>query len=506
MTKIRFYDNGQELRDVPQTMLFYFCYIINTIQMFLVYFVLYFYIWDENSYSYFKLGGNNCELFYDLDLKRWIFFFFSLVNIIDIKFSFNIGKEFGNGLSIVSSFLASFVNFVIVWILGIYYIRICNTDGINVPSNICRDARYCGEINRILNPNNFCNATNPFALPLEPTVLEGTLRWNSWFGQFFIILILLTIGTIAKTIFQFLLPSDRGFYRISKFVRSAVRSGNQQLIDGLSGVNAIKKVIDVFKKKQVKDLTNDNLFATKKNFFTFWKGNQVVLYIITFVVDFIFTIMIAVWGGWFMQNAPTLDMEYVQATFATTRLKRNLIIPNYLFYLAVGLNTFPSSLTIRLGNMFNNYMAIASSIFGIVLNVILVIYSFFVYTLFCNSPISGYNICNNRCWYCATYFANPNNFCRNTVGCDCGPYMTNSFDFDYILLQVILFYGIISFSLVLLTSLIMKSHFDKIREWIKIYNKKHNKYNDEDTKSIFGQMRNYLKETRFRGIRDLLNQ
>lgn len=108
--------------------------IINVIQIIMVVFILSWTVLDNNGFTYFKRGGNNCQYSYDLSAPRWIYFLFSF-NLIDLFLSTNVSREFGNGLSILSSFVAVVLNVILAFVFGFYEIPFCNTNGSTVLGN-----------------------------------------------------------------------------------------------------------------------------------------------------------------------------------------------------------------------------------------------------------------------------------------------------------------------------------------------------------------------------------
>lgn len=465
--KIVYEDDSVKTRDTTENFSYFFTILANFVQKVLTYFILYYYVLDENGFTYFKRGGNNCQLYYDYSVNRWIALAFAIANLVDQFVCNNAGREFGNLFGIITGMIASVTNIVLVFMYYFYNATFCNTDGINVLGNVCRSREFCGVQGLLNNTLNQCSLINPYLLPLQSGVTADELKWNSWFSWFFGILIAMSLISILKTVAQFFIPSLTGENKIKQTILKAIRS-NEKIDSSFVGRTAEKLL-------KSKDRAQNNLFTLKTSFFTFLSIFEDGLYFVVMFFNFVALIFIIVWSGWFMQNAQKAVWRYklTDPFDGTTTIFRYVDFQNYVFYAILGLNAILTSFNVHLADNFSNVVTMFTSFIGLVLNTGLWVFSLLFYAVLCNDPLYGYNICSDRCLFCSINYVFQNNFCINTAGCT-SPYkcVTNSWkwDFDFVILMIFLTYWIFSNLLTLVATLIFHRRFKKIEQMVKDYN------------------------------------
>lgn len=113
------------------------------------------------------------------------------------------------------------------------------------------------------------------------------------------------------------------------------------------------------------------------------------------------------------------------------------------------------------------------SFMGMLLSIFTVFFMMTVYGYNCNDPLYGYNICNNRCSFCASYYNLNNNFCYNTVGCSLGYSCTNNnqWDPEFIVLFIFMIVIVIVFVSNFASSINFYIRIMKIMKMVERYEK-----------------------------------
>lgn len=313
-----------------------------------------------------------------------------------------------------------------------------------------------------------CANVNPFLLPLNSGVTLAQLKWNIWFTWMFGILIAMAVLSAIKTVAMFFCPSLVQNSKLKDLVLRTIKSNtilNNKIIQNIS---------NQLLKHEEKQKPN-NIFELKRSFFTFLSYPEDILFFITTLVNIIQLLFIIAWLGWFMYNAQTSVWKYLltEPLNGTTSISRTIVFMNYFFYTLLGVNGFLTCYNIHLADNFLNTVTTVTSLIGLVLNFALILFSGFQYSIYCNDSLHGYNICNDRCAFCAANYLNANNFCINTFGCSpgfsCIPENFLGWDTDYLFLQIMLLYLVLSYGLTFAASLIYNRRFMKLHKMVKKY-------------------------------------
>lgn len=464
--KLVYKDDSLEVRNTLQNFSYYFVLTINIIKKVWVFFVLYFYARNENGFTYFAKGGNNCELKYDLGINRWIFFFFALFNILDSYITENVGREFGNIPSILTSMISAFSNTVLLTIYSFYNIIYCNTDGLSTDGNVCRSLEYCGVQTIISNAGNQCQNLNKFLLALKTHPVITDLKWDFWFTVLFWTFISFIIIDVLKSIFQFSIPTYGIDNSIKEKVLNAIKS-NKKISNGVIG-NAAELLL-----KEQKPNSN-NVFRLKKSFFTFLNVYEDLLWVVSMLLNFIALSLVIAWSGWFQYDAQVFFWKYTLTVplDGTTSLFKYYDLTNRLTYASFGfIGIVLLSYNIHIGDNFNNSVTLVSSLLGTVFSAVLFVFTATYNSYYCNDPKTGYNMCNNRCYFCSVYYALGNNFCTNNAGCSPGYACTDagSWDPEYVIffyfVFILFFVNLITFGI----SIVFYNRINKIFKLIEKY-------------------------------------
>jgi hypothetical protein len=427
--------------------------IISAISFFIIVGLLYqdFHV----EYTYFRTGTTTCQLYYELSLNRFFLLGFAL-NIIDIKASFAIGLKLWGGFVIISNVIAVVLNSVLLLIIFFAYMLFCNADGYGFMRNMCDNKLLCGINAYRTNTANLCEFRNPTGLDIYPAIALDDVRW-SWDMNFILFLIAFAVFYVAcliKSLLNFTLPEGTSF--IKKTVQTIQKI-----------TKAIKTKIE--KKEKTTDDKGEkfelkNLYP-KMPFFELWTKRQVSWYVMMIAIDWMFTIFLIGWFGWFQQNSLSITEGFTAAAlpvpnasyFSTTHWA------NYVFYALFGLNIFLNGMITFMGQTFLTEIAIIGSGIGFILNLGLLFYGLIAYTITANKFNNGFNIANNRKEYCATVgFTSPN--CPNYQLYNCTttyPLKSMPLDLDYVILIIGMIYGLIYFGIIFIYSVALNMRFKK---------------------------------------------
>lgn len=349
-------------------------YIINTIMIGINCYITAFYYQNVISeFTYFRGGTTTCERYYGMNLARWLYLFVA-VNFIDNKISMNTGENTLGTLTLPSNIISIFMNGIILIISLIAYLPTCNMDGFGDTGNICQDRRFCGVSNFTSNVNNNCAVYNPSLLPLCSGLTSDKLTVDYDYIIFLILLCVLFILGIAKLILSFALSETLSFY--SSIFKSA------------------KNAYEKLKKSELPTFEIKEDVPKQIKFLRIYKSSRAILYVPVEVFDIIIGLMLLTWLGWFQQNVHSTTYDFVVDIGGTcTNFVVSTDYSKQVFFVFVGLLIIPWISFSKIGTLFENWIAIVGSLWGVVHSVILIVWLFY-YGLGCQGNAT--NICSDK--------------------------------------------------------------------------------------------------------------
>jgi hypothetical protein len=456
---IKIIDNRIRERTPWQNICYFTAHITNILQICIGVYIFGFLYQDVISErTYFRGGTTTCELYYDWNTHaaRWLYFLFAF-NILDWRISMNIGEKFLGGITIFSNAIAVLLNAILIVVTMIAFYPSCNVDNYLDSGNICQDRRACGIQSYIANVANNCAAKNPTGLPIFPTVAPSDLTADMTFQLIFGFMITVFVLGLVKTI------ASISISETTKILSSVYNYG-KELSTG--DFTSVKNIGNIFNKQPPKPIVKEQNLYNNLDFFTIYKNYHVIFYVAIEWFDYMFGLAIIVWFGWFQQNTGTTQYNYTvdlaHVGKSTFTVKPNL--SNYWFYGFLALIMFFWMFNSKLATFFSNWMTIVGSICGFFTTLILILWSFFNFTIFCNRDGWGSNICNHKKAFCGLYYTNLANHCPNDFACP-NPIEAGelTWDANYIILTIILCCALVFFLVTIIYSIVLQIQIQKYK-------------------------------------------
>lgn len=414
----------------------------------------------ETVASYFWSGSTDCRLTYSLELHRWVYAAFAFVNLIDIIVSPLIGHKFWGQFTFFVNVVAFFSDLMILMVVCIAYLPGCNKANYGRMFNICTDKRACGTLEYIGNATmNGCARINPQLYPLSPPVLLADLEWSYEFSFFFYSALLITTLCGVKTVCNI-------FIKDTTRILKAISTQAQNIIQNIGGgrptsrpaASPIVSISTINGEKEVE------IKYTKISIFFMWTIWEVRLYVISFITYVIYVLTSVSFMSWILQNKQTTKYLFKDILIAGVNYTTFMPIQNweeFFFYAVVSLNLIPLYFNSQAGDTYGNTIAIMSSAFGSLLNMLLIFWMLFAYTLSCG--MNGYpnNICTNERYRCQDPSSNLQNGCSNTYSCstNIGPGGPNV---EYTILLVFVGFALLHNIFLFVTTLFLRMKIKKI--------------------------------------------
>lgn len=409
--KIPILDNRVRRRTTWQNICYYGAHTFNWLQIFITYYITgHLYQQSISEYTYFRGGTTTCQLFYDyFRPSRWLYFAFAF-NYFDLHYSFNIGQKFTGYITLPINIGGVVLNAVLLFLTMALYLPGANVDGNGDTGNIAQDWKFCGVQAYINNTANNCDAKNPTGLALTPTVTASDLRLNVDYQWFLALLILMLVFGLAKT-------------ALSSFLKETLGGVQDVVAIAKSGLESIQTgaMIQLPGQKPKQIVKERNLYDNLE-FFDVYRTEQVVFFFPVELLDFIAGCCYIVWLGWFQQNTGTVKKLFV-AVGSASEFREPYSFINYVFYASIAFSVLFWYLSARLGTMFDNIWAVASSMVGSFWYFGTFVFMGFAYWISCNGYGFGDNICNDPQRFCAAvgaqgaYYLNAANNCKNNYPC-----------------------------------------------------------------------------------------